>query len=113
MIKNLDKINILKREKLKRGLEFIEQNNSHGIINKIVVFGSAVREDCTEDSDIDMCIFSDFTTKNNEYLFLRGRFPMIIDDICDIFRYADITEKYQKIINERGVVVYEARNDCS
>ena len=111
MIKNLDKINILKREKVKKGLEFIEQNNSHGIINKIVVFGSAVREDCTEDSDIDMCIFSDFTTKNREFFLMMGKMQRAIDDICDIFRYADITEKYQNIINERGIVVYEARND--
>jgi len=30
-------------------------------IKKIILFGSSIREDCTEDSDIDIAVFGDLT----------------------------------------------------
>ncbi len=53
MIKNLDKINVIKREQvlgIVNGLCLMEE------VDKIVIFGSAIRDDCREDSDLDIAI---------------------------------------------------------
>ena len=52
-IKNLDKINIIKRDLLSNILNQIKDNKN---IKKIIIFGSSIREDCREDSDIDFAI---------------------------------------------------------
>ncbi len=52
-IKNLDKVN-----KLKRGvvLEILLKVYKNKYIKKVVIFGSSVREDCREESDLDIAI---------------------------------------------------------
>ena len=107
MIKNLEKINILKRDKVKRGLEFIdEQNKKEHIIDKVIIFGSSIRDDCTSDSDIDLCLVTDCDCHNAVYFNTRGKLADIMDDLCDIVSYDKLNDEFKKII-DKGVLVYE------
>ena len=106
-IMNLDRINILKRQKIRRGMEFVdEMNRVDPVINKIVIFGSAASEECKEDSDIDLCIFSQFDNRNEIYRSVRGRLMDQIDDVCDIVRYDTLNDRFKVIVDD-GVTVYE------
>lgn len=110
MIKNLEKISPVKREKVKRGLEYIEQIND-GIVEKVILFGSSVTGSCTEKSDIDICLVSDGTCKNPVFFQIRGGLESVMDDLCDILVYQRIGGPLKKEIDQKGVVVYEFRND--
>ena len=58
MIKNLNKINPIKKSILLKLLARVDScNKIEKVIDKIIVFGSAIRNDCTEESDIDICIY--------------------------------------------------------
>ncbi len=48
--KNIEKINPIKRAKVEKGFDFIEECNAQygKIIDKVIIFGSAVTDSCTE-----------------------------------------------------------------
>lgn len=50
---NLDKINVVKRGILE---EILRQVDGYEYLEKMVVFGSSTRDDCREDSDIDIAL---------------------------------------------------------
>lgn len=52
-IENLDKINPLKRELVEN---ILSQVNNYPYIEKIVIFGSSIRSDCSKSSDLDIAI---------------------------------------------------------
>ena len=107
MIKNLDKVSSKKRQNVRRGMEYIDRMNAiEPVIDKIVVFGSAVSDDCREDSDIDVCLFSQFNNQNQTYRTVRGRLMDEMDDVCDIIRYDRLNDAFKEVI-DKGVVVYE------
>ena len=106
-IMNLDQINIIKRQKVKQGLEFVDRMNQiDPVISRIVIFGSAVSNECGNDSDIDLCIFSQYDNKNKVYRSVRGRLMDQIDDVCDIIRYDTLNDHFKEVV-EDGVTVYE------
>ena len=105
---NLDKINIIKREKIKKGLFFIDKNNKlDSVIDKVVIFGSCVNENCEKDSDIDVCLFSDYDSHNPTFFHIFGGFSLEVEDACDMVVYNKVNEKLKKEIDSKGVVVYE------
>ena len=107
MVRNLDRINPLKREKVRQGLQFVEDNNIETpVIDKIVIFGSSISQDCTEDSDIDLCIFSKYECNNAAYFRIRGRLARVINDKCDILKYDRLNDRFKAVVN-KGVTVYE------
>ena len=112
MIFNLEKIHPLKREKLLHGLQFVEEfNKNNNNIDKIIVFGSAIRDDCTEDSDIDICFFSKLSIYNIELNTFFGEFPFRCDNVCDIIPFNMIKSSLKDHILNNGVVVYEYSKD--
>jgi predicted nucleotidyltransferase len=108
MIKNMEKINEKKRYKLQTGMEFVEKLNTDSpVIDSIIVFGSSIRDDCTEDSDIDLCIKSEYNDVFNEtYYHIRGSLEKIMDERCDILRYNHLNAKFKDAI-DKGVIIYE------
>lgn len=70
MFKNLDKIHPIKRKELLQWLEALhELNLKNKVIDKVIVFGSSTRNDCTKKSDIDICFISDYPIRTIEYYF--------------------------------------------
>lgn len=108
MIKNLEKINMIKRNKIQKGCEFVQKmNEQFPVIQKMVVFGSSITNNCNQESDIDICLFSDFDSSNPVFFQIYGNLPLVMDDTCDILIYKRLTGKIAKEIVEKGVVVYE------
>ena len=108
MIKNIEKIHIVKRNKVLHGLQFIEKCcREVKYVDKVIIFGSAVRDDCTEESDIDICLFTDYTCKNRGYFKIRSSLCDTMNDNCDILEFSLCDSRFQKIMLETGVIVYE------
>ena len=105
MIKNLNKINPIKKHILLKFLARVDScNKIEKVIDKIIVFGSAIRNDCAEESDIDICIFSDFTIFNKNYSrAING--PG--EENFDVIRYTYASKNLKNTINTYGVCVYE------
>ena len=107
-IQNLDKINIIKRNKIKRGIEYIIATQKDiSIIKKVIVFGSSVQKNCHESSDIDICLISDYNTSNSLFFTIYGGLSLVMDDLCDILIYSSLSGKIKEEIDKKGVVVYE------
>lgn len=112
MIINLDKINPIKKEKIVNCMNFIDDcNQKKEMIDKVIIFGSSVRADCTEESDIDMCLFTDYTCKDRDYFNVYSKIARKADDPCDIFVFKKISDKFKKHILQTGVVVYEYKKN--
>ena len=109
VIKNLDKINYRKRDSVKRGLEFIdEKNKNNPVIWRVVIFGSAIREDCRKKSDIDICFFSDHSCRTSDiYSEIFCYLGLVMDENLDIFNYSKVSNSSLKSNIDKGVVVYE------
>ena len=83
-------------------------------INKIVLFGSATEERCTNQSDIDIAVFGNLTEsrmlKSKSYKnFVRGILSYDLSQDYDILYFREGSAKdlpIQKEVN-RGVVLYE------
>ena len=111
MIQNLYKINSLKKKKIEQGLLFVEeQNQMEPVIDKVIVFGSSVRKDCTEESDIDLCLFSDFNSSNPVFYDVFAKLPIVMEDLCDIFVFQKLGDKMKNEILKKGVIVYERQD---
>lgn len=109
-IKNIDKINKIKREKVKNILNNVEKNNSEKMIKKIIIFGSSTRFDCREDSDIDICIVTNENMPESlviKFVLLEGSFSEISKNKCDIINYKFTDDYMKNMIKETGVCVYE------
>lgn len=108
MIKNLDKINIIKRDKVYKGITFVENINTiTPTIDKIIVFGSAITDTCDDESDIDICFVSRYPVNDKRFLTVYGKFPIIAEDNCDIFEINNINKKLRHEIETKGIIVYE------
>ncbi|MBO4295708.1 MAG: nucleotidyltransferase domain-containing protein [Desulfovibrio sp.] len=91
---NLEKISPIKKAKIEKGIDLVEQcNENEKIIEKMIIFGNSVTNHCTEDSDIDVCLVSDYTTANNAYFRVYGGLGRVMDDVVDIFNFKRIVEK--------------------
>jgi len=108
MIKNLQYINPIKREKIKNGLEYIEKKNN-GCISKVIVFGSSVTDNCINDSDIDLCFVTDADCANPVYADIYGNMEIVMDDLCDILSYNKLSDNgsLKAEIDKKGITVYE------
>lgn len=107
MIKNIEKINEIKRVEVEKIAKYIEETDTKNIIDKVIVFGSSVREDCTTESDIDICIISKYDSKNPLFFEIFGTIPMIIDSECDLLNFKYISAELKNNILTTGVIIYE------
>lgn len=110
-IKNTNKISIIKRDKIIKGLKFLDSiNNKEHVIDKVIIFGSSVTDDCTEESDIDICLYTngEISCRNRNFFRIFGGLELEMDDLCDILLYHKLSDgKLKKEIEEKGVIVYE------
>lgn len=107
MIKNIDRMHPIKREKILKGLRFLEKMDADGIISKVILFGSAATDHCTVRSDIDICLVTDEDSRNRTFFWIFGGLPMVMDDLCDIVVYRRLSGKLKEEIDRKGIVIYE------
>ena len=100
----LNKINVLKRSQAKA---CIEAAKKYGKIRKMAIFGSSVRDDCTEESDVDICLWVDGATRGKEMYDLASDLLDACGNNCDILTYDRLDNKFQSQIDAEGVIIYE------
>ena len=112
MFKNLDKIHPIKRKELLQRLEALhELNLKNKVIDKVIVFGSSTRNDCTNKSDIDICFISDYPIRTIEYYNITSEFSYNIKSYIDSIDYRLVNGLLKDEIDNNGVEVYEYTND--
>jgi Predicted nucleotidyltransferases len=103
MIKNLDKIHILKRKLV---YEICKTAASSDIVKRIIVFGSAITDKCTEDSDVDICVDIDCDDKDMRLYTLYINISKTCEYNCDILNYRKLGSDLKRQIDKNGIVVY-------
>lgn len=105
--KNTEKINKIKLKNIKDIIKYVHKENKiKKIIDKIVIFGSSVRDDCTDESDIDICIYTKKDVKDRDLLRVYGNIEIEASNKCDIFINYLQDEKFLQKIERYGVIVY-------
>ena len=88
-------------------MEYLDALNSkEPVIEKVVAFGSVITDKCTNDSDIDLCFFSDYDTHNLTYREIYAGMESAMDDLCDILSYKRLNDAFVQVV-DNGVIVYE------
>ena len=100
-------INSVKRDKINNAIKYLAQNNSKGVIEKVILFGSCITDECTSQSDIDVCFVSSYDSSNSDFFNIYGGFSIAADDLCDIVIYDRVNGKLKNEINNKGVIIYE------
>ena len=107
---NIERINPIKRAKVEKGIDLIEKCNAkEKVVDKMIIFGSATRNECTEESDIDVCLVSDYSTTNNVYCEVFGGLEIAMDDLVDVLNFKRMGDKLRNEVLKNGVIVYEYR----
>lgn len=104
MIQNIDKINPIKRGMVKKSAEIAAQCSD---IEKVVVFGSSVRDDCRPDSDVDFCFYRSPNRDNRTFVDALKKICIACDYLVDTLESDVLSPSFTKIVNETGVVVYD------
>ena len=106
---NENRINKLKLDKVKKAIAFIEaESKKEKVIDRVILFGSTITDDCTNRSDIDLCLVTNYDCKNKTFFNIYGRLPLVMDDSCDILIYSKLRGALKNEIDQKGVVIYES-----
>ena len=109
----------MERTDLGNAIEMIDQSKRHmvrklcelavkmPIVERIIVFGSAAENACTENSDLDICYVLNCDTKDKRARELSVETSRICDYNCDVVYYDLIGEELKHEIDAKGIVVYE------
>ena len=100
---NLSKINIIKRKQVEECIKIASENSD---IKKIIIFGSAVRNDCTKESDVDMCIKLKKDADKLAFHYTKVSLEKACDNNCDILIFDSLKDWFKKKIEAEGVTVY-------
>ena len=76
-------------------------------IKRIIIFGSSVTPKCHIDSDIDICLDLAIPLGPTDTIPDIGlRLFDILYDEYDVLYYSQLSEKFKRIIDTEGVVIY-------
>ncbi len=102
---DISKVNASKKDAIKNVVKVAQETD---VIKRLIIFGSAVTNDCNESSDIDICLDVSCATRDMRLYRPVCDFNKVCDYNCDILFYQKIGEKLKKEIDEKGVEVYVA-----
>ena len=77
-------------------------------VKRMIVFGSAASNTCSEESDIDICFDISCDPQNIGVFNLNKEANKICDYNCDILFYNLLGTRLKSEIDAKGVVVYES-----
>ncbi|MCD7955763.1 MAG: nucleotidyltransferase domain-containing protein [Lachnospiraceae bacterium] len=96
-------VNVIKRKEVERVIQIARKT---GVVRRLIIFGSAVTDDCREESDVDMCLDISCETSDKRLRRPMYDFNEACDFNCDILFYHKLGEKLRKEIDSKGVAVY-------
>jgi len=103
VIKNLDSIHECKRRLIETACWHIDK---YSFVQSMIIFGSSTREDCTDDSDVDICLDVEIDAKTLEYYEMSSKLKDIFEGDCDVLIKSKLSGKIKDEIMNKGVVVY-------
>ena len=104
-IVDISKIN---RKKIDCVRKMVEVVQNHDIVKRLIIFGSAVTENCTDESDIDICADISYQEKGLKVYNLGVDLFRICNGNCDILFYDRLKGPIKDEVDKKGVVVYVA-----
>ncbi|MCD7883535.1 MAG: nucleotidyltransferase domain-containing protein [Lachnospiraceae bacterium] len=102
---NLSRINTIKRSEVEKTIQIAQMSD---VIRRLIIFGSAVTDDCREESDVDICLDVSCSTRDKRLFRPVCDFNKACNYDCDIFFYHKLGNKLKREIDSKGVVVYAA-----
>ncbi|MCD8134148.1 MAG: nucleotidyltransferase domain-containing protein [Clostridiales bacterium] len=102
---NTSKVNAVKKKEVEK---LIEIAMGMGVVNRLIIFGSAVTNDCHNGSDVDICL--DISCETSDKRLRRPVYELneACDFNCDILFYHKLGENLKNEIDSKGVTVYAA-----
>ncbi|MCD8379589.1 MAG: nucleotidyltransferase domain-containing protein [Lachnospiraceae bacterium] len=102
---NTSRVNAIKKKEVEKLIKIARDT---GVVNRLVIFGSAVTNDCNEESDVDMCL--DISCETSDKRLRRPVYELneACDFNCDILFYHKLGENLRNEIDSKGVTVYAA-----
>lgn len=101
-------ISRINRKKIDCVRKMVEVVQNHDIVKRLIIFGSAVTEDCTDESDIDICADISYREKGLKVYNLGADLSRICNGNCDILFYDRLKGQIKDEVDKKGVVVYAA-----
>ena len=106
----IDKINALKKKQVSLCIEIVKEVPR---IKRMIIFGSGVTDNCTEDSDLDICLDIEGSTRGLDLFEVSGKINRACDYKCDLLTYGKLDGKIKEEVDHKGVVVYELSRECN
>ncbi|MBR1633989.1 MAG: nucleotidyltransferase domain-containing protein [Lachnospiraceae bacterium] len=103
-VMNIDKVNGIKRDQVSSCIEIVKTLPR---IKRMIIFGSSVTDYCRKDSDIDICLDIEGSTKGMDLFEVSSNISKACDYNCDMLTYGKLHGKIKEEIDTKGVVVYE------
>lgn len=97
-------VNEVKRKQAQDVVEIARQNKD---ILSVIIFGSAVRADCTKNSDIDICLIVRESANKLAMHYTRAAMAKACNHSCDILDNRKIKQWFLNEIRSTGVTLYE------
>lgn len=97
-------VNDIKRKKVEKVIQIASNT---GVVRRLIIFGSAVTNECREESDVDICLDISCETSDKRLRRPMYDFNEACDFNCDILFYHKLGEKLKREIDTKGVEVYE------
>ncbi len=102
---DVSKVNRLKLDSVK---QMIAVAQKYPFVKRLIIFGSAVTDRCTDESDIDVCADVELQEKGLNLHNLHVDLCKTCDANCDILIYERLKGKIKDVIDTKGVTVYAA-----
>ena len=103
-VMNIDKINYIKRAQVTMCVDIVKTLPR---IKRMIIFGSGVTDHCYEDSDLDICLDIEGSTRGMDLFEVSKNISKACDYNCDMLTYGKLSGKIKDEIDNKGVVVYE------
>ena len=103
-VMNMDKVNISKRKQVSSCVEIVKTLPR---IKRMIIFGSGVTDHCSVDSDLDICLDIEGSTKGMDLFEIAKNISKACDYNCDMLTYGKLKGRIKDEIDAKGVVVYE------
>ena len=84
-----------------------EGDAKYNFVKRLIIFGSAVTKECSEDSDVDICIDIIGDTKGLHTYQMNVDLSKACNHNLDILTYNKLQGKIKDEVEKKGVVVYE------
>lgn len=102
---NTSKVNAMKKQEIEKLINIAMETN---VVERLIIFGSAVTSDCHKESDIDMCLEVSCETSDKRLRYPVYELNKACDFNCDILFYHKLGAKLKNEIDSKGVTVYAA-----